>query len=87
MILAIPRFAAQRWDPRFAQENPRMVRIRTLRITIHSVCLASLEMVDDDTDLSSNLSSFTQSSLENPSSVEGPHFWFICDNFCELTYV
>ena len=34
-IHAIPGFAAQSWDQRFAQENPRMVRICTLRITIN----------------------------------------------------
>ena len=28
-----PRIIAQSSDPRFAQQNPRMVRIRTLRIT------------------------------------------------------
>ena len=28
-----PRIIAQSSDPRFAQQNPRMVRIRTLHIT------------------------------------------------------
>ena len=28
-----PRISAQSLDPRFAQQNPRMVRIRTLHIT------------------------------------------------------
>ena len=28
-----PRIIAQSSDPRFAQQNPRMVRIRTLRLT------------------------------------------------------
>ena len=28
-----PRIIAQNSDPRFAQQNPRMVRIRTLRLT------------------------------------------------------
>ena len=36
MSCANPGFAVQSCDPKFAQENPRMVRIRTLRITYTS---------------------------------------------------
>ena len=36
MSYANPGFAVQSCDPKFAQENPRMVRIRTLRITYTS---------------------------------------------------
>ena len=32
-----PRIIAQSSDPMFAQQNPRMVRIRTLRLNIHTI--------------------------------------------------
>ena len=60
VCMSDPRIIAQSSDPRFAQQNPRMVRIRTLRLTYicvymyyihcipHTVCRASSSIGDPD---------------------------------------